>query len=1094
MADDKLFTQEDLYALRKAAEQAWGDDTRHADFQAHPLPSAGQCYVTSEWIKSRYGGHIGTKGGHYFWVSPEKTHALDLTGDQFAHPPNDPQYEGIAHDEEDESGWTYADHQKTWRPGPVMFKQATHPLFKNFRTKVTNADANPRVGAFVQRANAALENPSAVTSKVALDYAGDAYPGEEPQALEDHAQRYWHDLPEDTPEAPGQEYRFFYGNGDLHVSPIHSHDDLRDHAGVSKEHTGPMAAGYVNLKGRRATWTINSNVGAQALARVLKDYTERVGWKWQGMTDMEGEPVGTGSEFAPKKALYYSWDDVTGHLLLSENLSALTMPTRRDPEDEVIYGRAVRQGGKLFVKAANAEIAEALEQYANDHEAQIVVVADVPGIGPGGGNFEDRLKNESPMGETLEQYDRGLVRPHRFEPREDEEPKGPFDCPDCGQRFPQWRPYLVHRQYEHQQTEDPQQDSGFPDERPDHDHKPLEPHFFEQLNNRAPFALASLVVHNPDPVTAPLLVANNWLRTASNTWKLSLTGQPPHSMIDDPIPVIFDIRKDELHHGQPGQKLSDIPGQFTPGGIVEGEYMPGGKLVLRSVTSDPYSVYHLGELWYWTFPHMELTGIEMQDDAGNTTKLAGSSAGQYIRQLALIDPAAAGAWRALREAGGKVYVVGGAVRDTLLQKEPKDLDLMVSGVPAEAVRRALEALPGEVNLTGKDFGVYRYRTKGHEVEIALPRTEQSTGDRRVDFDVQVDHNLPVESDLQRRDFTVNSMAVDLDSGELVDPYGGADDIAGRRLQTTHPNSFEEDATRLVRALVASSRHGVIPTERTRREIEQNAYRLDGEARERIQAELDKLFASNNPAGALRLAQETGLLKHLFPDMHENFDYDQNNPHHNYTLGQHSLNVLEGVQDRSDDPDLRLAAFLHDVGKPQSAWTDPERGTSHFYRGPNGQGANHDEMGATIARRWMTDMKYPVSRQKRVEELIRHHMYPDFSSPKGARKFLNRVGDHADDLMTLRSADREGKGTNEYQATKTPVDQQRALVEEARAQQAPVNQAALAVNGNDLMSAGIPQGPQIGKVLQQLTDAVVEDPSLNNPTTLLQLAQQYVQSG
>lgn len=1072
----------DLYALRQAAEQAWGDDTRHPDFQGNPLPSAGQCYVTSRWLASRLGGSVGVKGGHYFWVSPDKSHVVDLTGDQFSYPPNDPRYEGAKQDDEDTEGWAYDEHQKTWRPGPVLFKRADHPLFKGFRSREYQGD-NPRVRTFIDRANQALDNPSATISKVALDYAGDAYPGEQPQALEDHSNRYWHDLPDDTPEAPGQEYKFFYGAGDLHVSPVHSHEELRNQAQVPGDHTGPMAVGYVTLQGRRATWHVNANVGAQALARVLQDYTKHVGWQWQGMTDIEGEPVGTGSEFAPKKALWWSWSMKTNHLFLSRtSVTTLLARTAHDGPDGIVTGRLWKIGNELHGELpAHPEVWDALSEFARD--SGLTIVAEVPG----GGDMLDRMHKYDPGGEHLEQWDMGALKADTPEAEDRQNPHGLFKCRQCGRIFPDWPQYLVHLRDEESEGDAPQEDSHFPDERPDLD-KTLPPHFID----RPPFAmpLASLTIHKPSVYTRPYLAKAGFIRTAKDTWRLSLQGQQPKDMIQDPIPVIWDVRKDHIEIGQPGQRVSDIPGKFTPGGIVEGEYMPGGKLVLRSMTTDPLSVYHLAELWYWSLPHMELTGIEMEDDTGNTTKLAAQNVGQYIRQMAVMDPAAHNAWKALSDAGGKVYVVGGAVRDSLLQKEPKDLDLMVAGVPPEAVRRALEALPGRVDLTGKDFGVFRYNTKGHEVEIALPRTEKSTGDRRVDFDVQVDHNLPVENDLQRRDFTANSMAVDLDTGQLIDPYGGADDIANRRLQTTHSNAFEEDATRLVRALVASSRHGLVPTERVRGEIEANAYRLDGEARERIQAELDKLFASDNPAGAVRLAQETGLLDHIVPDLAKNFDYDQNNPHHNYTLGQHSLNVLEGVQDRSTDPDLRLAALLHDVGKPDSAWVNPQRGTTHYYLGPDGQGANHDEMGATLARRWMRDMKYPVARRKRVEELIRHHMYADFSSLKGARKFLNRVGDHADDLMTLRTADREGKGTDEYQATKTPVMQQQNLVEQVRSEAQPTNQAALAINGNDLIQAGIPQGPQIGRVLQQLTDAVLEDPSRNNPSTLLELAKSY----
>jgi hypothetical protein len=148
-------TQDDLHRYRQAAEAAWGDDTRHPNYAGHPQPSAGQCYVTSRWLTTKLGGHVGVKSGHYFWVSPDKTHVIDLTGDQFAYPPNDLRFLGLKLDEED-PGWIPTEDQKQWRPGPVLYKRADHPLFKGFRVKSFKTE-NPRVKEFARRANEAYE-------------------------------------------------------------------------------------------------------------------------------------------------------------------------------------------------------------------------------------------------------------------------------------------------------------------------------------------------------------------------------------------------------------------------------------------------------------------------------------------------------------------------------------------------------------------------------------------------------------------------------------------------------------------------------------------------------------------------------------------------------------------------------------------------------------------------------------------------------------------------------------------------------------------------------------------------------------------------
>jgi tRNA nucleotidyltransferase (CCA-adding enzyme) len=462
------------------------------------------------------------------------------------------------------------------------------------------------------------------------------------------------------------------------------------------------------------------------------------------------------------------------------------------------------------------------------------------------------------------------------------------------------------------------------------------------------------------------------------------------------------------------------------------------------------------------------------------------------------DGAAWNASQALKGAGGKVYVVGGAVRDALLQKEPKDIDLMVSGIAPEDVNDILEHLPGRVDLTGKRFGVYRYHTKGQEVEIALPRTDTyEQGGTRGKGQITVDHNLPVEKDLQRRDFTANSMAVDLDSGKLLDPYEGARDIAANVLRTTHPNAFDEDPTRLVRALNMHSRHGLIPDEQTRKEMEEHAHRLDHESPDALGQQLEKFLAGDNPASGVRLAQETGVLKHLFPELANNFDYDQKNPHHNYTLGEHSLNVFSNLSRNSKDPDLRLAALLHDTGKPASAWEDPATGITHYYAGMlNGVpiGADHEKVGADLTEaRLRQTFNYPASKIRNIHNLISGHMYSDFASPKGARRFLNRYGDSADDLMTLREADIAGKG-NENHRNQAMVDRQRELVEQARQMGAPTSQSMISVNGDDLINLGMHPGPDIGKVLRQLTnDVVTEGPQLNDRETLLQRAKEYAQA-
>lgn len=1110
-----------LQQLRNAAEQAWGDDVRHPSYVGNPLPSAGCCYVTSQWLADKLGGYVGEKDGHYVWVSPDQTHVIDLTGDNFAYPPADLSRAGVRLDDEDD-GWVPEDHHRTWRSGPILFKRADHPLFKGLR--IVDAGANERALRFAQRADAALNGEPVTSRKHALDYMGDPFPGESMEVTE----RLRHDEP--TYDPGSAEYQFVYANGQLQVSPDHSHEELLGHAGVLNpdNHIGPSAAGYVVVANGRATWSVTGNLGGQAFARILKDYSENVGWKWGGMVDGSGNPIH--DDFAEKKSR-----------ILRNNETG---------EDEYF----VIQGRTAYVQ--RTMIKEAREIIA----AMGYKVAEYPG----GSDMNDQLRNYSPAGEDYELFNNGNPSPTDL--RGDRPARnGVWTCKHCNRLFGSFNTYMRHLQAEESMGDEfPQEDGQFPEidySQPSNNYHEWEPWgtvamrtssneaaristfdddwgigrdkltYYVAYQKGEPVAFAEVgedamvrrlaAEQHLSPVRARAAIGaleqalkahydELWAHATATgvarhlrmgTTSLGFKwakGTDPKDMLDSALPFIYDVELDDIFVGQPGSRHSDIriPGKFTAGGIVEGTYEPGGKVVIRSLTNVPYSVRHVLDLFYWTHPQLEITSLEMQDAEGKSTKLAsGGSPIAHLKTLAATDPTVWNAYQALRKAGGTVYVVGGAVRDTLLGKEPKDIDLMVTGVDPERVKEALSAVPGRVDITGKDFGVFRYATKGRDVEVALPRTEKSTGARRVDFDVQVDHNLPVEDDLLRRDFTVNAMAVNLDTGELVDPYGGAEDIQNGVLDTVHEASFEEDPTRLVRALVASSRHGLVPTEKTRREMEAHAHRLEHESPERIQAELDKLLASVNPVGAFRLAHETGVLKHIFPEVANNFDFDQNNPHHSFTLGEHLFNVLENVSSESTDPDLRLAALLHDIGKPASAWVNPETGKNHYYRGPNGEGANHDALGATMAEKRLRALKFPVARINRVRDLINHHMFPQFSSAKGARKFINRVGDHADDLMTLRWADQHGKGqTPEEIAARTSVDTMRGFVDNVRAAQEPVNTSALSVNGNDVLALGVQPGPEVGRILQALTNDVLEDPTLNERERLLERAQQYAVAG
>lgn len=560
------------------------------------------------------------------------------------------------------------------------------------------------------------------------------------------------------------------------------------------------------------------------------------------------------------------------------------------------------------------------------------------------------------------------------------------------------------------------------------------------------------------------------------------TGQIP--AIPGPMPFIYDIEQDRIYVGHPGERHSDIQGRFTPGGIIEGLYDPKGNVQIRTDTDMPYTVRHMIKLWYALHPELLVKAVYLMVGQ-KKYKLSSAGIGHTVRNLVATDPAAWAAYKAL-EPHGNVYAVGGVVRDVVLGKTPKDVDLMVQGVDPDDVQRTLQRLPGRVDFTGKQFGVFRYRDPdGNEAEIALPRTERSTGPGHRDFEVTTNPYISVGEDLARRDFTGNAMAVNLSTGDLVDPYHGSEDLKSGVLRTVSDRSFVDDPLRILRAFGSVSRHGLDPSPETYHDLAAHAHLLGELPAERLQMELDKLMSGNDPAKAVDLMEATGVLPHVLPDVAATTGFDQKSKYHRHLLSDHIKDVLRRTAAMTPDVDVRWAALLHDIGKPESQWID-DQGYGHYYKNDRGEGADHETVGAEKARKLLTDLKFPNDRIERITHLVQHHMFPKFDTQSGARKFINRIGDqHVDDLITLREADQGGHG-NDWDGN-APL--MRQYVQAVRESGQPTALSNLAVNGNDLIQAGMKPGPQMGQVLKRLMDLVIEDPSLNEKETLLGIAHQ-----
>jgi len=475
-----------------------------------------------------------------------------------------------------------------------------------------------------------------------------------------------------------------------------------------------------------------------------------------------------------------------------------------------------------------------------------------------------------------------------------------------------------------------------------------------------------------------------------------------------------------------------------------------------------------------------------------------------LSSLFYSEEAATVANEALRTAGGQVFIVGGAVRDSIMGLPPKDIDLMVTGLTGDQIETALSQ-HGRLDFTGKDFGVYRFKIGDSEVEIALPRTEVSTGPGHSDFDIKADPNLSPERDLQRRDYTVNAMGINTGTGKMLDPFGGAEDIKSRSLRLVNQNALAEDPLRIIRGLVANARFGLQPTPEVIEAMKASAEQIAHLPGERLQMEMDKLLSARDPASAVRIAFETGLIDHIAPELSSIIGFDQESAYHDLTVDEHTLSVLNNIAKLSDDPDLRLAALFHDSGKPQSFWRDesaPEGKGGHFYKNQLEDGSfigdDHEVVGADLAKQFMARLRYPNARQDRIIKIISEHMFPAFENEKGARRFLQRVGDEqtAWDIMLLREADWAGKGQGSDVKLKNDaiINRMRESLTLVLKQENAFTIKELAIGGDDLKDMGLTPGPEFSRILRDLLDSVVENPELNNKEDLTNLVKNMKMGG
>lgn len=420
----------------------------------------------------------------------------------------------------------------------------------------------------------------------------------------------------------------------------------------------------------------------------------------------------------------------------------------------------------------------------------------------------------------------------------------------------------------------------------------------------------------------------------------------------------------------------------------------------------------------------------------------------------------------------KAFIVGGCVRDSIMNIKPHDWDITTNALP-EQIIKVFKNTGYNIIPTGLKHGTISIMIHGEGYEITTFRIDGVYNDCRHPNEVIFTEDI-IE-DLSRRDFTINAMAIGID-GQLIDPFHGIKDIENKMIKCVgNPlDRFNEDALRMMRAIRFSCKLGF--------EIEQNIINsicdlksnIQYVSTERIRDEFCKILISDNPANGMCNLIQTGIMKFIIPELIETIKFNQYNIHHDKDVFWHTMSVMENIEPVLE---LRLSALLHDIGKPQ-CFTIDESGQGHFY--------SHQKISSDMAREVLRRLKFDNKTIDKVSLLVYEHMsrYDNLRTPN-IKKFINRVGiNNLESLFSLQIADIKGCA-KEYRSFENVLKLKKQCYEIINEKQ-PLTVKDLEINGNDLINLGIKQGKEIGNILNKLLEIVLESPNMNDKNKLLDI--------
>lgn len=415
--------------------------------------------------------------------------------------------------------------------------------------------------------------------------------------------------------------------------------------------------------------------------------------------------------------------------------------------------------------------------------------------------------------------------------------------------------------------------------------------------------------------------------------------------------------------------------------------------------------------------------------------------------------------------GYEAYAVGGCVRDSILARRPEDWDITTSARPEE-----IKKLFKRTVDTGIEHGTVTVLIGKDSYEVTTYRIDGAYEDSRHPKEVRFTRSL--EEDLRRRDFTINAMAYN-DEVRLVDIFGGMQDLNHHLIRCVGDpkERFSEDALRILRAVRFSSQLNFPIESKTAEAVKELAPTLKNISAERIQAELVKLLVSPHPE-RIRDAYELGITKVILPEWDAMEGVEQNTPHHQYDVAEHTIHALKNVK---RDKILRLTMLFHDMGKPEMKTTD-EKGRDHF--------KGHAPVSEEIARKVMRRLKFDNDTVKKVTRLVCYHDYRAEATPKNVRRAMNRIGvELFPYYLAVRMADAKAQSSYRRREKIENIIETRRLYQKALLTGECVTLRQLAVGGRDLMELGMRPGREIGSMLSELLEYVIDDPKRNKKEIL-----------